>query len=246
MKKSKVINAYRIDCWNKYKKNIGIPEDYCYINGNPVKVQVPLDTTTGGLMIIGAYPTAHFNTIGNERDVPVGDHLYPFSNEKYFDGSYVREVESSREIDELFLKPLGNIPREKCWITDLVKIFLFKPGHVKKYQRLGCKGNLITRDRFMDLAKKSVQYIQKEIDLCEPKVILSLGAEVNSVLLNKSITVITDEMVLSSENLYNVNGKKYFYFSCPHPGILMRGGEKSEKWKRILNNILINVKEKLK
>ena len=246
MQKEKNITTFQISCWNHYKTDIGIPENYCFLNGTPIKVHVPTETATGNLMIIGAYPTAHFNAIGDERDVPVGDHLYPFSNEKYFDGSHVREVESGREIDELFLKPLGKISREKCWITDLVKIFLFKPGHVKKYRRLGFKGNLITRDRFMDLAKKSVQYIQKEIDLCDPKVILSLGAEVNAVLLNKTIKVITDEMALSSEKLYNVNGKNYSYFSCPHPGILMRGGEKSEKWKRILNNTLIHVKRKLK
>lgn len=132
----KHITIYQQKCWRKYKKEVYIPEDYCYLYGNQVKVHVPVDTACGGIMIIGAYPTAHFNAIGSERDVPVGDHLYPFSNEKYFDGSRIREVDSGRELEELFLKPIG-VKREETWITDLVKIFLFKEGHQNKYKRLG-------------------------------------------------------------------------------------------------------------
>lgn len=245
MNKVNDINSYRINCWNSYRIILGIPENYCYLKGNPIKVQVPVHTATRGIMIIGAYPTAHFNAIGDERDVPIGDHLYPFSNEKYFDGSYIREVDSGRELDDLFLKPLGNILREDCWITDLVKIFLFKEGHVKKYERLGFKGELITRDRFMVLAKASINFIQKEIELCQPKVILGLGSEVNAVMLEKSIKAITDEMTQSLEHCYNFNGKNYSYFSCPHPGILMRGGDQSEKWKNILATTLDRVKVKL-
>jgi len=49
---------------------------------------------TGGLMIVGAYPTAQFNSIEDSQgkiilDVPVANHLFPFSNDKYFDGSRV-------------------------------------------------------------------------------------------------------------------------------------------------------------
>jgi uracil-DNA glycosylase len=245
MSNYQVINGYQINCWNNYKNILGIPEKYCYLRGNPVKVQVPVDIATGGLMVIGAYPTAHFNSIGDERDVPVGDHLYPFSNEKYFDGSYVREVDSGRELEELFLKPLGKIARENCWITDLVKVFLFKEGHVKKYERLGFNANLVTRDRFMGLAKASIPFIHEEVDLCQPKVILGLGSEVNAVLLGISIKDATAEMALSNEHSYEVNGKNHSYFGCPHPGILMRGGEQSKKWKDILIQTLEHVREKL-
>ncbi len=128
---NKSVSDYQQHCWKTYKEKLGISPRYRYLYGNLVKVHVPVDTACGGVMIIGAYPTAHFNAIGSERDVPVEDHLYPFSNERYFDGSRIREVDSGRELEELFLKPLG-ISRDKTWITDLVKIFLFKDGHKQK------------------------------------------------------------------------------------------------------------------
>lgn len=236
------IEKYQRQCWKTYKEKVGIPEVYCYLYGNPVKVHVPLDTACGGLMIIGAYPTAHFNAIGEERDVPVGDHLYPFSSEKYFDGSHVREVDSGREIKELFLKPL-NINRSLTWITDLVKVFLFKEGHARKYKRLGFDGKLIDRKEFTSLAIKSKSFIDQEIEICKPKVILGLGAEVNSVLLDISIHSSTDVMASGEKQIYVVKNVEYDYFACPHPGILMRESEISGKWKNVLANTLNEVKQ---
>jgi hypothetical protein len=235
------IANYQKKCWKIYKSTVGIPQDYCYLYGNPVKVHVPLDTACGGLMIIGAYPTAHFNAIGLVRDVPVGDHLYPFSSEKYFDGSYVREVDSGREIEELFLKPL-NINRSQTWITDLVKVFLFKEGHAKKYERLGFKGNLVARRQLIPLGRESVRFIKDEIKLCKPKVILGLGAEVNSVLLGKSIASATEVIASGVKQVYIVNRVGYDYYACPHPGILMRESELSSKWKNVLVKTLNEVK----
>ena len=237
------IKRYQQDTWKMYKPRVGVLPDYSYLYGNPVKVHVPIDTACSGLMIIGAYPTAHFNAIGAERDVPVGDHLYPFSCEQYFDGSRVREVDSGREIEELFLKPLGNIPRSATWITDLVKVFLFKEGHQKKYERLGFRGECVKRDQFMELAAKSISFIDEEIKLCNPKVILGLGAEVNAVMLNKSISIATDIIEHNSRQEYHFNGQTYIYFACPHPGILMREKELNQKWKGVLTKIINEVRE---
>ena len=86
---NQTIQEYQQDCWKNYKTKIGIPQNYNYLYGNPVKVHVPVDVATNGLMIVGAYPTAQFNTINGINDVPVADHLFPFSNDKYFDGSRV-------------------------------------------------------------------------------------------------------------------------------------------------------------
>jgi len=235
------IANYQKECWKTYKNKVGIPIDYCYLHGNPVKVHVPLDTACGGIMIIGAYPTAHFNAIGKERDVPVGDHLYPFSSEKYFDGSYVREVDSGREIEELYLKPL-NINRSQTWITDLVKVFLFKEGHAKKYERLGFKHNLVDRKQFISLAKESVPFINDEINICKPKVIIGLGAEVNSVLLDRSIASATEIIAKGEKQIYVLNSVGYEYYACPHPGILMRESELSSKWKSVLIKTLEEIK----
>jgi len=242
--KIEIVN-YQKNCWKTYKNALNIVDDYKYLHGSPVKVHVPIDTACGNLMIIGAYPTAHFNKIDSERDVPVGDHLYPFSSEKYFDGSRVREVDSGREIEELFLKPLNNLARSQTWITDLVKVFLFKEGHQKKYDRLGFKGNLVNRNQFMDLARKSISFVEQEIEICKPKVILGLGAEVNSVMLKKSVAVATFKMEKHSKQEITVNGRSYIYFACPHPGILMRGSEFSNKWKKVLTKIINEVRELL-
>jgi len=238
------ISVFQQNCWKYYKRDVNIPETYTYLYGNPVKVHVPVDTACGGIMIIGAYPTAHFNTISSERDVPVGDHLYPFSNEKYFDGSRIREVDSGRELEELFLKPLA-VKREVTWITDLVKIFLFKEGHQNKYERLGFKDTLVGRKEFDRLAKAGLPYIFEEINLCGPKVILGLGAEVNATLLNESIVKATSTIQLAEKRILSIGENNYNYFACPHPGILMREDNEKGKWKQVLKIIIEKIKLEL-
>lgn len=92
------LKKYQRYCWQHYEKKIGLLENYSYLYGNPIEVHVPIETARNGFMIVGAYPTAHFQTIGPVRDVPVADHLYPFSCEKYFDGTRVRTVNSGAEL----------------------------------------------------------------------------------------------------------------------------------------------------
>lgn len=249
MATSNEILLYQQHCWKTYKEKLGISPNYRYLYGNPVKVHVPLDIACGGVMIIGAYPSAHFNAIGSERDVPVEDHLYPFSNEVYFDGSRMREVDSGRELEALFLRPLG-ISRDKSWITDLVKIFLFKEGHIRKYKRLietenldDCTDDLVRREDFMTFAKhrENLMFIQQEIELCMPTVILGLGAEVNAVMLNLSVSSAIKAIESCQAFEYKLKGNTYSYFACPHPGILMREDENG-KWKACLRKIIEEVK----
>lgn len=123
--------------FENYKDNLSLPTTYNYYNGNPIHPIVPLDTCKNNVFIIGAYPTARFASIGSERDVPVGDISGPLSTKKYFDGSRERAVSSGVELEEAYLTPLG-INHEQCWITNIVRIFLFKDGHISKYRRLGC------------------------------------------------------------------------------------------------------------
>jgi uracil-DNA glycosylase len=234
------ISKYLKRISKSYKTDVGLPADYSYLYGNPIKVHVPIDLATNGLMIIGAYPTAHFNVINGIRDVPVEDHLYPFSNERYFDGSTINHVKSGAEIEDYFLNQL-KIKREDVWITDLVKVFLFKEGHIKKYESLGYKGHKETRSQFLELAKKSVIFINEEIELAQPKVILGLGSEVNSVILNQSEKEVQKLMLKGNSVNYKVNGQEYLYFPVPHPGILMRGGEGSLKWRGALDRSLSKI-----
>ena len=235
------IQNYQKKCWQHYKKEIGFTEDYKYLYGNPVKVHVPVDVATNGIMIVGAYPTAHFNTIDGIRDVPVGDHLYPFSNESYFDGSSVRSVKSGQELEDYYLTKLG-ISGENCWITDLVKVFLFKEGHTKKYADLGKSNYHETRSMFKTLAEASISFLHQEIELAQPEIVLSLGAEVASIILGVSENKAKELMTEHPIELIS-GDKKYLLFALPHPGIIMRNSSVAKKWRKVLENQLTEIKK---
>jgi uracil-DNA glycosylase len=235
---SKEIQRYQKRCWSGYKPAIGYPADRTYLYGTPIKVQVPVDTGTGGLFIVGAYPTAQFNTIGSLRDVPVGDHLYPFSNESYFDGSSVRTVRSGTELEEYYLRPLG-VERTDCWITDLVKVFLFKDGHVTKYHSLGAPKRLKEdRSKFIHYASHhgNMEFLAQELELAAPKVVMLLGSEVAGVVLNGGGN--GTKWLTEQEHALEMKGKSYRCFACPHPGILMRNTAGSIKWRKMLDRQL--------
>ncbi|HNW88508.1 MAG TPA: uracil-DNA glycosylase family protein [Bacteroidales bacterium] len=240
MNKDTEILNYQKKCWKQYKSAIGLDEKYTYLYGNPVKVHVPLDTAVGGIMIIGAYPTAHFNTINGVADVPVSDHLYPFSNESYFDGSRIRPVESGRELKDEYLDKLG-ISRNHCWITDLVKVFLFKEGHIKKYETLGYKGHSATRKRFSDFAKKSRPLLLEEIQLADPKIILTLGSEVAAAVFQVSEKAATSMMNETPVPL-QISESVYQCWALPHPGIIMKNTAQSVVWKAMLTRQIKTIK----
>jgi len=230
------IKAYQKDCWLRYKKAIGLPENYSYLYGNPVKVHVPVDTSTQGLMVVGAYPTAHFHTIDGVADVAVADHLYPFSSDKYFDGSRVRTVNSGVELEKYYLKPIG-IQRDQCWITDLVKVFLFKKGHVARYCKIGWNDLQANRHHFNEFAEKSLGFLRDEIELARPKAILLLGLEVISTVL-KCTETRARELISPQEIEQDVPVPGVF-FALPHPGIVMRNSEGGFVWRKKLQEELI-------
>ncbi len=230
------IRAYQKNCWLRYKKEVGLPEDYSYLYGNPVKVQVPVDRATNGLMIVGAYPTAHFHTIDGIADVPVADHLYPFSSEKYFDGSRVRTVNSGVELEKYYLKPIG-IQRDQCWITDLVKVFLFKTGHVERYHNLGRNDLQANRYDFRKFAEASLGFLCEEIALARPKAILLLGLEVISTVLK--CTESRARELISPQEIEQDVPVPGLFFALPHPGIVMRNSKGGLVWRKKLQEELI-------
>ena len=85
------IQKFQQDLYANYLQDLHdiLPENYKYQNGIPVRPVVPVDTCVGGVMIIGAYPSAHFAMIKNITDVPDADILYPFPKYKYFNGHSV-------------------------------------------------------------------------------------------------------------------------------------------------------------
>ncbi len=88
-----------------YARSVGLSADARYYGGARLRPVVPLDTAIGGYFIVGAYPSAQFESVGGENDVPVGDNLGPFEPQRYFDGSRVRTQASADELADVYLDP---------------------------------------------------------------------------------------------------------------------------------------------
>ena len=85
----------------EYAINVGLNPDAHYYGGARLRPVVPLDTAIGGTFILGAYPSARFESVGRQNDVPVGDNLGPFEPERYFDGNSVRTQKSADELKKM-------------------------------------------------------------------------------------------------------------------------------------------------
>ena len=211
-----------------YAESVGLPRDARYFGGARLRPVVPLDAAVGGYFVLGAYPSARFEAVGEERDVPVADNLGPFEPERYFDGQRIRVQASAKELDDYYLKPL-DISRSDCWITDLVKVFLFKPGHRAKYERLGVATPPgYERERFHELGVKSLPWIEREIALAKPRLVITLGAEVTGIVRG------VGEKEAVSLLGPSIGSVRYGGVEAPtvhlaHPGIVMRGGSAESK-----------------
>ena len=212
---------------------IPLPEPYQYIYGNPVQPVVPLDTAQGGVCIIGAYPSARFAVIGSERDVPIGDNCGPFSAECYFDGQRVRTVDSGHELEESYLSPLG-LRRDQCWITDLVRVFLFKQGQIEKYRRLDCPWpSRETRSQFKDFADKGLSWLQEELSLASPKIVVTLGSEVAGILRGITGQERCNELLSGDLQHFSIGDMTYPVIHLAHPGIVMRPATENNPWPNL-------------
>jgi uracil-DNA glycosylase len=198
--------------------SIKFPKENTYLYGNPVNTVVPIETAIGKIMIIGPQPAAKLYFVNDIPDVPLTDASAPFSVEPYFDGSRVRSSFTGQELSEVILETL-EIKREECWLTSLVKVYLFDDDHVKKYHRLG-KEIKENRSKFKEYANLSLQWIRQEIEIANPIAIILLGPEVISSLL----------LISEEEALECITGKviekkiiwKHSNFIClPPPGVIL-------------------------
>ena len=240
----KTIREYQKDCFNNYKSSIGYPEHYRYLHGTPINTLVPIETTLNKVMVVGAYPSAKFYTIDGVIDTPVADNDAPFSNESYFDGSRVRTIPSGKELNEVILDRIG-VKRSDCWITDLVKVFLFKEGHVRRYNKLGKIDVVQNRSKFMEYAERSMPWMEKEIEICNPYVIFLLGVEVTRAffnITNKDAKAYLDGKIRQKE----INGQPRNFICLPHPGILMKKMDKNPWPERFEKEIAGRVKKEIR
>jgi uracil-DNA glycosylase len=243
------IKEYQELCKRAYKAAIHYPESYTYLTGGPIKVQIPLETTVNKVMIVGAYPSAKFYTVQSNdgtliRDVPLDDNDSPFSNETYLDGKRLRTIPSGKELNEVILHKIG-VLRQDCWITDLVKVFLFKEGHVKKYQALGKFDIEPNRKNFEEYAELSLKWLYDEIEICNPCVIILLGMEVTSAVLKLKPDAAKE--ALNGIRISKLIKEQDRQFIClPHPGILMRKNQNGNTWPQDFeNSISVNARAEI-
>lgn len=213
-----------------YKDDLDLPQPYQYLYGNPIHPVVPLDVAQDSVLILGAYPSARFAAVSGERDVPVGDNCGPFSTERYFDGRRVRTVNSGQELEEEYLQPLG-LRRHPCWITDLVRVFLFKQGHIDKYRRLGCQWPpRETRSQFETYAKRGLAWLGEELEIAKPRVVITLGTEVAGVLHGVKGRNSRNALLGGDLKEVTVGGKTHLAIHLAHPGIVMRPATERNRW----------------
>lgn len=219
------IGDLRRSIWSEYQESVGLTADARYYGGARLRPVVPLDTGIGGVFILGAYPSARFETVGSENDVPVGDNLGPFEPERYFDGRRVRTQASADELAEYYLKPLG-LDRRTCWITDIVKVFLFKEGHRDKYSRLGAVPPAgYERECFEELADRSLHWLERELRVARPPIMITLGAEIAGLLRNVRGQERRNDLLGKEPTLFTIGETEVMTVHLAHPGIVMRKGD---------------------
>ena len=214
------ISEYQKKCFKEYKASISYPEEYTYFFGNPINPIVPVETAVGKVMVVGAYPSARFYTVNSVQSTPLYDNDAPFSNETYYDGTRLRFTPSGEELNEVVLEKFG-IKREQCWITDLVKVFLFNKDHVSRYQKLGKTDVVENRSHFEEYGRKSMKWLKEEIDIANPKLIILLGTEVIRSVLNISENearkLLTGDVIQR-----DLTWKKSNILCLPHPKFLLK------------------------
>ncbi len=144
-------------------------------------------------------------------------------------------------MNEVILSRIG-IKREDCWITDLVKVFLFKEGHIERYKKLNKNNMTENRNRFNEYAQKSIHWLEQEIEIANPKLIILLGIEVTKNIFHVSDNV-AKEYLNGELKKKILKGIERNFVCLPHPGILMKEFERNPWPKRFKNEIAPRVKE---
>lgn len=151
----------------------------------PCMPVVPARLAREKVMILGAYPACRFATIKSgghlEQFIPVRDFDEPFEDSRYFDGYNVREFPSGAVLMEGYFRLLGLDPAKDLWITNMVKCFLFKQGHVNAYERVDWNEPPVaaTRNQYFEAAAVCIaRNLERELELCKPKLVIALGEDV--------------------------------------------------------------------
>lgn len=235
----KTILEFQKRCYSEYildlQKEGLIPEKYLFPFGNPIRTIVPTKTKTNGIMVIGAFPSARFENVDNVL-IPAANNLSPFGEEEYFDGKNIRVQESRKSLDKNYFSKL-NINPNNIWLTDIVKVYLFPEKHIKNCKKVNDNIQYVnTHQKFKAIAKKSKIWIEEEISICNPKLIITLG-EITARILsgdNKSQNV---HLLNGYVNQIQVDGKIYNTAYLPHPEIFRINKDWKLRTEKALNSI---------
>ena len=113
----------------------------------------------------------------NEFFVPVGDVFAPMQDANYFDGYKVRNVASGVFLEQSYFEPVGIDVNSQVWLTNMVKCFLFHPENVSSYQALGWTDVRVeaSYSELLPVGKVCCQWVNQEVQVCDPKLVLSVG-----------------------------------------------------------------------
>ncbi len=225
------IQNFQQRLFSHYKDSLSLPSTYNYLYGNPVKPVVPLDTNRNGVLVMGAAPPARLAAIGTEFDVPVENCDRPFSATPYFDGRRLRNVIGEKNLLNNYLNLLG-LRRRQCWLTCLVKIFLFEESHLSKYRRLGCDWpEYGTAGCFHKLAHQSLDWLAQELELACPRLVITLGIETATVLQAVPGVPHPDELLSGELHDLWLDNTVYPVIHLPGPTMLQSQTENGVTWR---------------
>ena len=238
----KSISDFQRNCFSNYLTDIQnkvkeFPKKYLFPDGNPIQPVLPVCVVKSSIMVIGAFPSARFER-RNGFLIPVANNLSPFAEEIYFDGREVRKQASREALDKFYFPQLGIDPA-KIWLTDLVKVYLYPQKHIKNCKEINKSYKFVdTHKLFLKIAETSIPWMQKEILLCNPKLIITLG-EVSARVLRNDKKLKSRELLNGTVNKINIKNKEYLVASLAHPEIRRI----DEDWNKFTEKAILKLNE---
>jgi hypothetical protein len=229
------IQGYQKKCFRHYKKSIGYPAERSFLWGNPVEVVVPIETAQEGAMVVGFHPPAKTYEVKDQKEVPLYSATLPYSNEPYFDGKEVKSAGGGLYLNQV-LSRLG-IERSQCWITSLIKVYLFSSKDVMKYNQLGNFKVAPDEFNFKEWGEKSLPWLETEIALANPKVILLSGLETISMFFD--VTPTKAKHLIDGEVRELKFGRRNIPTLCLQEMELMTNDNKRNPWPEVFQRKVI-------
>lgn len=234
---------YQRKCFKQYKESIGFPQERTFLYGNPVEVAVPCQLVQDKVMVIGFHPLAKLYDVNEQKAVPLYSAGFPFGEEQYFDGKHVVSVPGRQDLEHVLGK-LG-IKLEDCWLTTLIKIYLFSSKDVAKYNALGNFKVAPDEFNFKEYGTKSVSWIQQEVNLANPELVILVGLETISLFYDVSPT--KAKHLIDGELKELKFGRKKVSVLCLQDPELMINNNKRNPWPEVFENkVLPAARESLK